>query len=267
MGPRYIIEAFLGKGSTGEVYKAYDKELASPVAIKLVGPGLTELTSKIRCFNREALVAEKVSHPNILRIHEVGRINDVAFISMPYVDGEDLYRRLRRKGRLSIDESVTIARQLCGALAAAHAKAVVHCDLKPQNILIDKLDNIYVSDFGTSKLFEKDGSTDTKDRDRFLYTGDYAAPEQILGKAVDQRVDVYALGLIIYEMTTGRTPFSGFCSVDGMLKRLNEKPKLPEKSNPDLPKYIVRAIMGCLEREPEQRFQSATEVLAVLEGE
>ncbi|MGO9275588.1 MAG: protein kinase domain-containing protein [Terriglobia bacterium] len=265
-GPRYHIEALLGKGGMGEVYKAYDKELDRTVAIKLVLSDLAEEPETMQRFKQELLMASKVSHRNILRIHDLGDVDGVKFISMAYVEGEDLHHVLKREGGLPLDRVVKITRQLCGALAAAHAEGVVHRDLKPQNVLIDKADNIYVSDFGLAKSLEVGAVGMTRTGD-LLGTPRYMAPEQALRKPVDHRADIYSLGLIIYEMATGRVPFTGDSAIQVMLMRINEKPKSPKEFNPDLPDYLVRIIMRCLEKEPERRYQSANEILADLDAE
>jgi len=250
----------------GEVYKAYDKELDRTVAIKLVLSGLAEEPETMQRFKQELLMASKVSHKNILRIHDLGDVDGVKFISMAYVEGEDLHHVLKREGCLPLDRALKITRQLCGALAAAHAEDVVHRDLKPQNVLIDKADNIYVSDFGLAKSLEAGAAGMTRTGD-LLGTPRYMAPEQALRKPVDHRADLYSLGLIIYEMTTGRVPFTGDSAIQVMLMRINEKPKSPKEFNPDLPDYLVRIILRCLEREPERRYQSANEILADLDAE
>jgi eukaryotic-like serine/threonine-protein kinase len=265
-GPRYHIETLLGKGGMGEVYKAYDKELDRTVAIKLVLSGLADEPETMQRFKQELLMASKVSHKNILRIHDLGDVDGIKFISMAYVEGEDLHHVLKREGRLPLDRLVKITRQLCGALAAAHAEDVVHRDLKPQNVLIDKADNVYVSDFGLAKSLEAGAAGMTRTGD-LLGTPRYMAPEQALRKPVDHRADLYSLGLIIYEMATGQVPFRGDSAIQVMLMRLNEKPKNPKELNPDLPDYLVRVIMRCLEKEPERRYQSANEILADLDAE
>jgi len=161
-GPRYRIECLLGRGGMGAVYKAYDKELNRVVALKLVRPEPTSDASSMRRFKQELLLASKISHKNILRIHDLGDVEGVKFISMAYVEGQDLHHVLQREGRLPLTRALNITKQLCAALDAAHAEGVVHRDLKPQNVLIDAADNIYISDFGLAKSLEQSAAGMTR---------------------------------------------------------------------------------------------------------
>ncbi len=264
-GPRYRIESLIGEGGMGRVYRAYDKELDRTVALKLLRPALTTEASAVQRFKQELLLASKISHKNILRIHDLGDAGGVKFISMAYVEGEDLHRVLSKQGRLPVNRAVHIARQLCGALAAAHTEGVVHRDLKPQNVLIDQADNVYVSDFGLAKSLEADTAGMTRTGE-ILGTPRYMSPEQVEGKPTDHRSDLYALGLILYEMGTGEPPFRGDSGWQVMYQRLKQDPKNPKLLNPELPDYFVRIILRCLERDPAQRYQHAREILADLEA-
>ena len=161
-GPRYRIEALLGRGGMGAVYKAYDKELNRVVALKLVRPELTADASSMQRFKQELLLASKISHKNILRIHDLGDVEGVKFISMAYVEGEDLHHVLEREGHLPLARALNVTRQLCAALDAAHTEGVVHRDLKPQNVLIDAADTAYVSDFGLAKSLEESAAIMTR---------------------------------------------------------------------------------------------------------
>ena len=265
LGPRYRIEALLGRGGMGAVYKAYDKDLDRTVALKLVRPDLTSDPEVMQRFKQELLLSSKISHKNILRIHDLGDVNGIKFISMAYIEGEDLHRILKKRGRLPVDQAVNIARQLCAALEAAHAEGVVHRDLKPQNVLIDQAGNAYVSDFGLAKSLEVGAPTMTRTGE-LLGTPLYMSPEQAEGKRTDHRSDLYALGLILYEMVTGEVPFSGDSMFQVMYQRIKQDPKNPKLLNPDLPNSVVHVIMRCLEREPDRRYQSAREVLRDLDA-
>jgi eukaryotic-like serine/threonine-protein kinase len=265
-GPRYRIESLLGRGGMGAVYKAYDKELNRVVALKLVRPELTSDASSMQRFKQELLLASRISHKNILRIHDLGDVEGVKFISMVYVEGEDLQHILQRQGRLPLRRTLSITRQLCAALDAAHTEGVVHRDLKPQNVLIDGADNAYISDFGLAKSLEAGTAMMTRTGE-VLGTPRYMSPEQVESKLADHRSDIYSLGLILYEMFTGEGPFKGDSAFQVMYQRVTQKPKSPKEVNPELPDYLVRIILRCLERDPELRYQQAHDVLRDLERE
>jgi tetratricopeptide (TPR) repeat protein len=263
-GPRYRIEALLGEGGMGAVYKAYDKELGRIIAIKLLQPGLTRDPEALQRFKQELLLASRISHKNILRIHDLGEAEGVKFITMAYVEGQDLHAILKR-GRLSAERAVSIARQIVQALDAAHAEGVVHRDLKPQNILVDAADTVYVSDFGLAKSLDTGAEQMTR-AGQVLGTPRYMSPEQVEGKPADHRADLYAFGLILYEMCTGAFPFEGDSTISLMYARAKQKPKNPVLANPELPGWLARIILRCLEREPYKRYQSAHEILADLDA-
>lgn len=264
-GPRYQVQALLGEGGMGAVYRAYDRELDRTVALKLIRPELGSDPAMSQRFRQELLLASKISHKNVLRIHDLGEANGTKFISMAYVEGEDLHQLLRREGRLPTDRAVAVTRQLCAALEAAHTEGVVHRDLKPQNILLDKAGQVYVSDFGLAKSLEPDATQMTMSG-QFLGTPRYMSPEQAMAGPVDHRSDLYSLGLILYEMVTGEIPFKADTTLQTMYLRVHEKPKDPRQFNPDLPEYLVQIMLRCLETDPAQRYQSAREILDDLES-
>jgi len=249
----------------GAVYKAYDRELNRDVALKLVRPELTSQPHSMLRFKQELLLASKISHKNILRIHDLGDVNGMKFISMAYIEGEDLHHLLKRKGPLPLEQVLNIARQLCQALEAAHAEGVVHRDLKPQNILLDEAGHAYVSDFGLAKSLESDAATMTQ-TGVILGTPQYMSPEQVEGASVDHRSDIYALGLILYELATGESPFPGETAMQIMYRRLKQKPRDPREINTGLPAYLGRIILRCLEKDPAKRYPSAREVLLDLDN-
>jgi len=263
-GPRYHVESLLGSGGMGKVYKARDRELDRTVAIKVLRPDLMTDPMALQRFKHELLLASSISHPNILRIHDLGEYNAVKFISMAYVDGGDLTQTLRKEGRLPLERVLNIVRQLAVALAAAHGVNVVHRDLKPQNILLGSGDHVYVTDFGIAKTLESDRTSVTR-TGAVLGTPMYMSPEQVEGKPVDHRSDLYTFGLIFYEMLTGVLPFSGDTTFQLMYQRVHQLPKRPELVIPDLPPYLSRICLKCLEKEPAKRYQSASEILMDLE--
>ena len=264
-GARYRIEALLGQGGMGRVYKAYDKDLDRVVALKVVRQGAMGETDALKRFKQELVLASKISHKNILRIHDMGEVGGTKFITMAYVEGQDLYGILKDNPKLPMERVLKYARALAEALAAAHAEGVIHRDLKPQNILVNKDDQIFVSDFGLAKSFEEGAQGMTK-TGAFLGTPRYMSPEQVEGKPADQRSDLYSYGLMLYEMAVGDVPFTGESTLKVMYQRIQEKPKNPKLINPSLPSWFVRIIMRCLERDPAARYQSAYEILADLQG-
>jgi serine/threonine-protein kinase len=253
----------LGQGGMGKVYKAYDLDLNRVVALKLVRPELAADPECMKRFKQELLFASKISHKNVLRIHDLGDVEGIKFISMAYVEGQDLYHLLRDNGRLPVDRAIRIARQLCAALQAAHGEGVVHRDFKPQNILLDQTDTVYVSDFGIAKSLEE-GATVLTRVGHIMGTPRYMAPEQIEANPVDHRADLYAFGLILCEMLTGEIPFQGESGMQQMFQRVNSEPVNPKTLNPDLPDYLARIIQRCLEKDPERRYQNAAEILSDL---
>jgi eukaryotic-like serine/threonine-protein kinase len=263
-GPRYHVESLLGSGGMGKVYKARDRELERTVAIKVLRPDLMTDPQALQRFKHELLLASSISHPNILRIHDLGEYNGVKFISMAYVDGGDLTQLLRKEGRLPLERVLNIMRQLAAALSAAHGVNVVHRDLKPQNLLMGSEDHVYVTDFGIAKTLESDRTSVTR-TGAVLGTPLYMSPEQVEGKPVDHRSDLYTYGLIFYEMLTGVLPFSGDTTFQLMYQRVHQQPKRPEQVIPDLPPYLSRICLKCLEKDPANRYQTASEILVDLE--
>jgi tetratricopeptide (TPR) repeat protein/TolB-like protein len=264
-GPRYRIESLLGQGGMGRVYKATDKELNRTVAIKVVRQGVVGEEDALNRFKQELILASKISHKNILRIHDMGEVAGMKFITMAFVEGQDLHQLIRDNPKLPLERVLKFAQQLAGALAAAHAEDVVHRDLKPQNILVDASDQLYIADFGLAKSYAA-GAVGMTQTGAFLGTPRYMSPEQVEGKPTDGRSDLYAFGLILYEMVAGDVPFTGESTLKVMYQRLQERPKSPRSTNPSIPSWLDRVIMRCLEKDPEQRYQNAYEILADLQG-
>jgi serine/threonine protein kinase/tetratricopeptide (TPR) repeat protein len=250
----------------GAVYKAYDLELDRTVALKLVRPELASSPETMQRFKQELLLASQISHKNILRIYDLGEAEGIKFITMALVEGSDLFNLIEGAGPLPLDRALKFAKQLCAALDAAHREGVVHRDLKPQNILIDQADSLYVSDFGLAKSLAPEAASMTR-AGQLLGTPRYMSPEQVEGKEVDHRSDLYSLGLILFEIFTAELPFRGDSALQIMFQRVTAAPKDPKALRPDLPDYISNVTLKCLERDPANRYQSAREILADLDAQ
>jgi serine/threonine-protein kinase len=261
LGPRYTIVSKLGAGGMGVVYNAHDRDLDRIVALKVLSPAIAANSGAMQRFKQEVLLASRISHKNIVRTHDIGEAEPVRFLTMAYVEGEDLQEFLKRRGRLPPEEVIGIARQIAGALEAAHNEGVVHRDLKPRNVLLDKQGQVYVSDFGLAKSFGQDDISLTQVGE-VMGTPRYMAPEQMEGKPADQRTDIYAFGLILYEMVTGESPFE---APGALFKRFGERPSSPRRIAPDIPASLENIILRCLEPDPVRRYQKARDVLNDLE--
>ncbi len=258
---RYRIVGLLGRGGMGEVYRADDLKLDQPVALKFLPHGLDTDEDRLARFYREVRVARQVSHPAVCRVYDVGEAEGHLFLSMELVDGENLASLLRRIGRLPPDKALDIARQLCAGLAAAHAKGVLHRDLKPANLMLDGQGNVRITDFGLAGLAES-----LSDEDVRSGTPSYMSPEQLQGREVSVRSDIYALGLVLYELYTGRRAFQGKSLAELVRKHRDERPIEPSALVAGLDPAVERAILACLEKEPRRRPSSALVVSAMLTG-
>lgn len=262
---RYRIVGLLGRGGMGEVYRADDLKLGQAVALKFLTDKLARDGAMLARFHSEVRIARQVSHPNVCRVHDIGEIETDQgsrhFLSMEYVDGEDLASLLRRIGRLPPDKALEIARQLCAGLAAAHDAGILHRDLKPANIMIDGRGRARITDFGLAGLAEQ-----FRGREVVAGTPAYMAPEQLAGKEVTVRSDIYALGLLLYELFTGKRVFEA--STLAELQRLHESstPTTPSSWVKDIDPLVERVILRCLERDPDKRLASAMQVAAALPG-
>jgi len=258
---RYRVVGLLGRGGMGEVYRADDLKLEQAVALKFLPHGLDEDGARLARFYREVRVARQVSHPAVCRVYDVGEAEGHLFLSMELVDGENLASLLRRIGRLPPDKALEIARQLCAGLAAAHEKGVLHRDLKPANVMLDGQGNVRITDFGLAGLAET-----LRDEDVRSGTPRYMSPEQLQGRDVTVRSDIYALGLVLYELYTGRRAFEGKGLAELVRKHRDEPPIEPSALVAGLDPAVERAILACLEKEPRRRPASALVVSAMLTG-
>jgi predicted Ser/Thr protein kinase len=258
---RYRIIALLGRGGMGEVYRADDLTLGQPVALKFLSEDANRDEALLERFRNEVRLARRVSHPNVCRVYDVGEVDGHTFFTMEYVDGEDLASLLRRIGRLPADKALEIARQLCAGLAAAHAKGVLHRDLKPANIMLDGRGQVVVTDFGLAGLVDQIPGGDLRSG-----TPAYMAPEQLEGKEVNVKTDVYSLGLVLYEIFTGKRAFSVESLPELVRVRSESAPSKPSSLVKDLDPAVERVILRCLEPDPANRMSSALSVAAALPG-
>ena len=258
---RYQIIEELGKGGMGEVYKAIDKEIDARVALKLIKPEIAADKKTIERFRNELKTARDISHKNVCRMYDLNKEEESYYITMEYVSGEDLKSFIRRAAPLSTARTVSIAKQVCEGLAEAHRLGVVHRDLKSGNIMIDKEGNARIMDFGIARSLKTKSITGPG---VMIGTPEYMSPEQVEGKEVDQRSDIYSLGVILYEMVTGQVPFEGDTPFTIGVKHKSEAPKDPKEINEQIPEDLSHVILKCLEKDKEKRYQSAGEARSEL---
>src|SRR5215472_6385131 len=261
LGGRYRIIAMLGKGGMGEVYRATDLTLGQSVALKFLPEEATRDHRVLERFHGEVRVARQVSHSNVCRVYDIGEVEGMPFLSMEYVDGEDLQSLLLRIGRLPADKALETARKICAGLAAAHDRGIVHRDLKPANIMMNKRGEVLIMDFGLAALAGELSGSEVRNG-----TPAYMAPEQLKGAEVTARSDIYALGLVLYELFTGKRPYDG-----ATLQKLLEQQEAAQLTSmtsvaADIDPGIEQAIRRCLDPDPAKRPATARSVAAALPG-
>ncbi len=263
-GGRYKIIKKVGRGGMGSVYLAQDTELDIEVALKIIHPEFATNPRFVKQFKKEILLAREITHENIVRIHDFGEVNGIKFISMQYIEGKNLEQIISKGGAIQVDHVLDYSRQICLGLQAAHRKGIIHLDLKPHNILVDKEGQVFIVDFGLAKSLERGQAPLTG---KIIATPEYISPEQAKGEAVDKRTDIYSLGCIMYEMATGTTLFSAETVVGYIQKHIHDAPPMASEKNPKISRYLDKMILKCLEKKPAHRYQEVIEILSDLEAE
>ncbi|HEY0758979.1 MAG TPA: tetratricopeptide repeat protein [Acidisarcina sp.] len=259
---RYEVLEVLGHGGMGSVYKAHDQELDRMVALKVIRPQLARITDIVDRFKQELRLSHQVTHKNVIRMYDLGEDDGLRFITMEFIQGQSLHALIKERGKFSPEETVDILLQVCRALEAAHSVGVIHRDLKPQNIMQDAAGHIVVMDFGLARTLEGDGMTQSG---ALVGTMEYMSPEQALGKELDQRSDIFALGLIAYEMLTGKMPFRAESALASLIKRTQERAEPVSTHDPAIPPTLSGVVSRCLERDITLRYKNTGEIIEDLE--
>lgn len=259
---RFQVLKEIGRGGMGVVFQAYDKQLREQVAIKVLSPLLSHDSDALERLKREVSAARRVTHSNVIRIHDISEANQLYYVSMEFFGGTSLKEYVRQNGALSTMRAFQIASQICDGLEAAHQQGVIHRDLKSQNIIINSSNQIKIIDFGLARTAHLDGMTVSG---LIMGTPEYMAPEQVAGKKVDERADIYSLGIILYEIFTGRLPFTGDSAISIGFKQIKDDPPAPRSINPQISEEIEEIILKALQKDPFQRFRTVGDLKRALE--
>jgi tetratricopeptide (TPR) repeat protein/predicted Ser/Thr protein kinase len=262
LGTRYEIIRLLGQGGMGAVYLAHDRELDRKVALKVIRADMAANPEILKRFKQELILARQITHRNVIRIFDLAQTENIQFITMDFVEGEDLQAVLRRKKKLEPTEAANIMAQVCRALEAAHGEGVIHRDLKPQNVMLDKTGRAYVMDFGIARSITASRMTQTG---ALVGTPDYMSPEQAKGLPLDARSDLFTVGIIFYEILSGKAPFDADTTMGKLWKRTSEPPPPLIELDKTIPATLSDIVKKCLEIDPGKRFLSASELLQAIE--
>ncbi len=265
LGERYEIGDAIGRGGMATIYRGRDKRMERVVAIKVLREVYSTDPKFVTRFQREAKAASALQHPNIVQVYDYGQSDGNYFIVMELVEGTDLRRYLRSRGVLAVDRAIIIAHDVALGLGAAHRRGIVHRDVKPQNVLVGRDGSIKLTDFGIASVYKDINAERLTTTGMTLGTVQYYAPEQAQGEIVSPAADVYALGIVMYEMLTGRPPFDGDTPVAVAMQHIQDIPTPPSYLNPNIPPALEEIIMRCLEKEPERRFRDGSTLARALE--
>ena len=264
---RYEIQAVIGRGGMGTVYRARDRHLEEIVALKLILPQLVPMGGILERFKHEIRLARQLSHPNIIKVYDLGQYDDVTYLSMEHLEGADLRQLIQEQGPLPIERAVEIGKQVCAGLAFAHESGVIHRDIKPHNIFLTKRGRVKLVDFGLAKAIDVSQVSMTG---QAIGTPAYMSPEQAVheeGRPVDHRTDLYSLGVVLFQMFTGQVPFRGTSAVEVALAHVQKQPPRPREFRPDLPAHLEQVVLKAMSKDREYRYSSALEIASDLGGE
>ena len=260
---RYEIKEVLGMGGMGVVYRALDRELQEPVAIKTLRPeALTGDSVALERFKQEIRLARRIAHRNVVRTYDLGEVNGMYYLTMEFVEGTSLKVLIASRGKLPVAVTLTVGKQLCRALEVAHAEGVIHRDIKPQNMVVEPSGFLKVMDFGIARLANppKDKQRGLTEAGTMIGTPDYMSPEQLSGSELDPRSDLYSAGVVLFECLTGRVPFEADTTWSLIAKHLEEAPPDPRTLNADVPDALARVVLKAMGKRPEERYRSASEL-------
>jgi len=260
----YLVEEFIGKGAMGRVYRAEQLSLKRPVALKILAPHLVEDRDYVGRFIREAQASAKLVHPNIVQVYDVGSENDIYFIAIEHVDGETVQEKLDREKIIPVDQAVDIVLQAARGIACAQDENIIHRDIKPDNIMLNKRGQAKVADFGLSKVIDESSASDHSDS--IVGTPYYMSPEQGEGRELDLRTDIYSLGAFFYHLVTGRPPFFADNFVGVIMKHISEDVRPPHELNQKVPKTISEIIVKMMAKNPYDRYATMHQLIGVLEN-
>ena len=261
---RYEVKEIIGAGGMGVVYRAFDRELQEPVAIKTLRPEVMAGGSALERFKQEIRLARRIAHRNVVRIYDLGEQNGMYYLTMEYVEGTSLKQLIASRGKLPVEVTLTVGKQLCRALEVAHAEGVIHRDIKPQNMVVEPNGFLKVMDFGIARLADPRKGKGLTEAGTAIGTPDYMSPEQLSGLELDPRSDLYSAGVVLFECLTGRVPFEADTPWSLVVKHLEEAPPDPRSLNPEVPVALSQVVLKAMAKETDRRYQSAAELYEAL---